>query len=69
MALFLKLKYTIYLIFKFDQEAGMKEWLKSDWREKPRVQMPDYLDAEALEKVEGQLSNYPPLVLLVRLDP
>ena len=40
----------------------MKEWQKSDWREKPRVQMPDYLDAEALEKVEGQLSNYPPLV-------
>ena len=62
MALFLKLKYTIYLIFKFDQEAGMNEWQKSDWREKPRVQMPDYLDAEALEKVEGQLSNYPPLV-------
>ena len=62
MALFLKLKYTIYLIFKFDQEAGMNEWQKSDWREKPRTQMPDYLDAEALEKVEGQLSNYPPLV-------
>ena len=40
----------------------MNEWQKSDWREKPRVQMPDYLDAEALEKVEGQLSNYPPLV-------
>ena len=40
----------------------MNEWQKSDWREKPRVQMPDYLDVEALEKVEGQLSNYPPLV-------
>ena len=40
----------------------MNEWQKSDWREKPRTQMPDYLDAEALEKVEGQLSNYPPLV-------
>ena len=22
----------------------MKEWQKSDWRAKPRVQMPDYTD-------------------------
>lgn len=40
----------------------MKDWTKSDWRAKPRVQMPDYLDNEALNSVEGQLSKYPPLV-------
>mgnify|MGYP005655236145 CR=1 FL=1 len=37
----------------------MVEWQKSDWRKLPRVQMPDYVDAAALEKVEAQLSNYP----------
>ncbi|MFB2532569.1 class II 3-deoxy-7-phosphoheptulonate synthase [Paracoccus sp. p4-l81] len=37
-------------------------WTKSDWRAKPRVQMPDYLDADALAQVEGQLGKYPPLV-------
>jgi 3-deoxy-7-phosphoheptulonate synthase len=40
----------------------MSEWHKSDWRKKPRVQMPDYTDAEALARVEARLSNYPPLV-------
>ena len=40
----------------------MNEWLKSDWRAKPRVQMPDYTDVSALAKVEQRLSNYPPLV-------
>jgi 3-deoxy-7-phosphoheptulonate synthase len=37
-------------------------WKKSDWRNKPRVQMPDYLDADALNAVEAQLAKYPPLV-------
>jgi 3-deoxy-7-phosphoheptulonate synthase len=37
-------------------------WKKSDWRAKPRVQMPDYLDEPALNAVEAQLSKYPPLV-------
>jgi len=37
-------------------------WSKSGWRAKPRVQMPDYPDAEALAAVEAQLSKYPPLV-------
>ncbi|MFV2052690.1 class II 3-deoxy-7-phosphoheptulonate synthase [Aliiroseovarius sp. YM-037] len=37
-------------------------WKKSDWRAKPRVQMPDYIDSEALAKVEAQLGQYPPLV-------
>ena len=40
----------------------MSEWQKSGWRQKPRVQMPDYLDTEALNLVEAQLSKYPPLV-------
>ncbi|SEM86072.1 3-deoxy-D-arabinoheptulosonate-7-phosphate synthase [Pseudorhodobacter antarcticus] len=39
-----------------------QSWTKADWRNKPRVQMPDYLDPEALGAVEAQLSKYPPLV-------
>ena len=35
---------------------------RSDWRAKPRVQMPDYPDAAALAAVEAQLAKYPPLV-------
>ncbi|MEQ9259739.1 MAG: 3-deoxy-7-phosphoheptulonate synthase class II [Roseovarius sp.] len=40
----------------------MTEWKKSGWRSKPRVQMPDYTDPDALAQVEAQLSKYPPLV-------
>jgi 3-deoxy-7-phosphoheptulonate synthase len=40
----------------------MGEWLKSGWRAKPRVQMPDYTDAEKLAAAEAKLSSYPPLV-------
>lgn len=40
----------------------MTTWQKSDWRKKPRVQMPDYTDAEALARAEARLSQYPPLV-------
>ena len=40
----------------------MTEWQKSNWRSKPRVQMPDYTDPAALAQVEAQLSKYPPLV-------
>ncbi len=40
----------------------MAEWQKSDWRGKPRVQMPDYPDQGALNSVEQRLSSYPPLV-------
>ncbi len=39
-----------------------KGWTKSDWRALPRVQMPDYPDAAALEAVEARLAKYPPLV-------
>ncbi len=37
-------------------------WNKSDWRSKPRIQMPEYTDPAALAAVETQLSKYPPLV-------
>ncbi len=40
----------------------MSDWSKTNWRTKPRVQMPDYTDAAALESVEAQLAKYPPLV-------
>jgi len=39
-----------------------KTWSRSDWRSKPRVQMPDYPDQDALKAVEAQLAAYPPLV-------
>ncbi len=40
----------------------MSDWQKTGWRSKPRVQMPDYVDAEALNAVEARLATYPPLV-------
>ncbi|MDA9980061.1 3-deoxy-7-phosphoheptulonate synthase, partial [Yoonia sp.] len=40
----------------------MTDWQKSDWRKKPRVQMPDYTDAAALKAAEARLASYPPLV-------
>ncbi len=40
----------------------MAEWRKSDWRRKPRVQMPEYTDAAALGAVEARLATYPPLI-------
>ncbi len=39
-----------------------KVWAKTDWRAKPRVQMPDYPDKAALAAVEAQLARQPPLV-------
>ena len=40
----------------------MTSWLKSDWRLKPRVQMPEYTDQLALAETEKKLGQYPPLV-------
>jgi len=40
----------------------MTDWSKSTWRDKPRIQMPDYTDPQALQAVEAQLRKYPPLV-------
>ena len=39
-----------------------KGWTRADWRAKPRLQMPDYPDAAALNATEAQLAKYPPLV-------
>jgi 3-deoxy-7-phosphoheptulonate synthase len=43
-------------------ETTMTDWHKSDWRRLPRVQMPDYPDADRLSAVEARLASYPPLV-------
>ncbi len=40
----------------------MAEWQKTDWRRKPRVQMPDYPEPARLREVEERLASYPPLV-------
>jgi 3-deoxy-7-phosphoheptulonate synthase len=40
----------------------MTSWQKSDWRKKPRVQMPEYTDQATLVAAEQQLGRYPPLV-------
>ena len=37
-------------------------WSKDSWRNKPVVQVPEYDDQKALEKVEKRLSSYQPLV-------
>lgn len=37
-------------------------WVKSGWRKKERIQMPDYTDAAKLAEVEARLGRYPPLV-------
>lgn len=37
-------------------------WNKSAWRNKERIQMPDYTDAAKLAEVEARLGRYPPLV-------
>ncbi|MFS4438472.1 class II 3-deoxy-7-phosphoheptulonate synthase [Paracoccaceae bacterium GXU_MW_L88] len=39
-----------------------RDWTKSDWRKKDRIQMPDYPDQGALGEVETLLASYPPLV-------
>ncbi len=40
----------------------MTNWHKDNWRNKPRLQMPDYPNQDALNAVETQLAKYPPLV-------
>jgi len=40
----------------------MTDWVKSGWRTKPRIQMPEYTDPAALASAEAQLAKYPPLV-------
>ena len=38
------------------------KWNKSGWRKLTRIQMPEYPDQKKLEKVEKNLSQFPPLV-------
>ncbi|MDF1878978.1 3-deoxy-7-phosphoheptulonate synthase class II [Sulfurimonas sp. SAG-AH-194-C20] len=40
----------------------MSIWTPSSWREKPILQQPTYPNQDALNKVLGELKNYPPLV-------
>ncbi len=40
----------------------MTEWRKSDWRTKPKIQMPAYTDADKLAATEARLATYPPLI-------
>ena len=42
--------------------AATQPWDKRGWRDRPRVQMPDYPDAASVAAVEAQLAKYPPLV-------
>ncbi|MGR3200293.1 MAG: 3-deoxy-7-phosphoheptulonate synthase, partial [Paracoccus sp. (in: a-proteobacteria)] len=42
--------------------VATQTWDKAGWRAYPRVQMPDYTDAAALQAVETQLRRLPPLV-------
>jgi len=37
-------------------------WTRSSWRNRPRIQMPDYPDPASLAAVEAKLSSYPLLV-------
>jgi 3-deoxy-7-phosphoheptulonate synthase len=39
-----------------------ERWTPDSWRAKPIVQVPDYLDRQALADVEKQLATFPPLV-------
>ena len=38
---------------------GDQSWTRSDWRDRPRVQMPDYPDAAALAEVEARPGQVP----------
>jgi 3-deoxy-7-phosphoheptulonate synthase len=43
-------------------QSASLDWARDGWRARPRVQMPDWPDAAALNAVEAQLAAYPPLV-------
>ena len=42
--------------------AASPAWDKRGWRDRPRIQMPDYPDAAAVQAVEAQLAKYPLLI-------
>jgi len=39
-----------------------QNWTPNSWRSKPIIQVPEYNDQAALNKVEERLASYPPLV-------
>lgn len=39
-----------------------EKWTPESWRAKPVMQVPEYRDQAALEKMEAQIASYPPLV-------
>ena len=39
-----------------------QNWTPNSWRSKPIIQVPEYTDQAALNKVEERLASYPPLV-------
>ncbi len=39
-----------------------EKWTPDSWRSKPIIQVPEYSDRPALERVEERLAGYPPLV-------
>jgi len=41
-----------------------ERWTPDSWRRKPIVQVPKYPDEAALEQVNGDLGNFPPLVFI-----
>jgi len=41
-----------------------ERWAPDSWRRKPIVQVPKYPDEAALEQVNGDLGNFPPLVFI-----
>jgi 3-deoxy-7-phosphoheptulonate synthase len=41
-----------------------ERWTPDSWRSKPIVQVPQYPDQAALQEVEGNLRNFPPLVFI-----
>lgn len=45
-----------------NRTTATQSWDKAGWRAYPRIQMPEYTDAQALATVEAQLRRYPPLV-------
>ncbi|HHW32683.1 MAG TPA: 3-deoxy-7-phosphoheptulonate synthase class II [Paracoccus solventivorans] len=42
--------------------APATDWQRDGWRARPRIQMPDYPDPDAVRAVEAQLTRFPPLV-------
>jgi 3-deoxy-7-phosphoheptulonate synthase len=42
--------------------GNLLNWTPSSWRDRPAAQLPDYPDADALVRVEGELAAKPPLV-------